>query len=218
MGRVVSVVVTGLLLAHAFAVPAIAAPTYFLVAEPHGARVHGDSYVLPLEQVSDITHARDLIARGREAGSPIVFAEIVKSSNARNRDLLSPEQPAWSWHVKSFNGFGDFGIELLDSWPTYVEQNLDEWIRATGEVVDPKRGAPTGNIGFWNYTVVHPPARRARHWPAHDGPRGHRLRHHESSLATRTLIVPSRVRSTQQRRYLPLAPCPSILGPRPCWS
>lgn len=132
-----------------------AAPTYFLVAEPTPTRVHGDSFVLPLEKPADILQARELVAKGRDAGPSIVFAEIVKGTDGRNRDLLDPEQPAWSWHVNRFSNFGDFGIELLDGWPTHVEQNLDEWIRATGEVIDPKRGSPaTGNIGFWNYTVV----------------------------------------------------------------
>ncbi len=128
----------------------LAAPTYFLVAEPDFAQVHGDSFVLPLTDPDHIAHARDLILRGPEkAGEPIVFAEIgAGSGNGINRDLRDPAESLWNWHVTGVHGFGDMGIELLDGWPTYVAQNRASWFSNTGAVPE------TGRIGFWSYTVV----------------------------------------------------------------
>ena len=124
--------------------PASAGVTYFEVAEPAGRGVHHDAYVLPLTEPDDIEHARDLIARGPDAaGASIVFAGIAPGADGINRNLLAPGQPQWSWHVTNFRGFGDLGIELLDGWPTYVEQHLSQWMQET-----------KGDIGFWSYTIV----------------------------------------------------------------
>jgi hypothetical protein len=124
--------------------PASAGVTYFEVAEPAGRATHHDSYVLPLTRPDDIRHARDLIARGPEvAGAPIVFAGIAPGADGINRNLLAPGQPEWSWHVTDFKGFGDLGIELLDGWPTYVQEHLSQWITET-----------RGEVGFWSYTIV----------------------------------------------------------------
>lgn len=127
----------------------LAAPVYFTVAES-GSPVHGDSYVLPLEEPADIAHARDLIARGPEAaGATIAFAEIQAGSDGINRNVLAPGQPLWNWHVTKFEGFGDFGIELTDGWPSFVEGDVLGWISNT------RRDDTTrGHIGFWSYTVV----------------------------------------------------------------
>jgi hypothetical protein len=104
-------------------------PIYFLVAEPNRI-VHGDSYVLPLTEPNDITHARNLITYGPSAGQPIVVASITCSP-----DCINP----WSWHVTKFEAFADITAEILDGWPTYVEGHCNEV---------PKQ------IGFWSYTVV----------------------------------------------------------------
>ena len=122
-----------------------AATTYFVVAERPGQEVHRDSFVLPLTEDDDISHARDLISRGPdEAGAAIAFAKIARGSGGGiNRDLLAPDQHEWSWHVSEFQGFADIGIEITDGWPTYVEENLDTWLRETNS-----------SIGFWGYTVV----------------------------------------------------------------
>ena len=127
-------------------VAAEAGVTYFLVAErPGGSNPHNDSFVVPMDDAKHVAHARDLIARGPDAaGEAIVFAEIARGSGGGiNRDLLSPTQREWNWHVADVVGFGDFGIEILDGWPTYVHENLDQWLDETGP-----------NIGFWGYTVV----------------------------------------------------------------
>lgn len=126
-------------------VPAASAGTvYFEVAERPEVAVHHDSFVLPLSNSEHIQHARDLIAQGPEqAGGSIVFARIEAGSDGINRNLLAEGQPEWSWHVAEVHGFGDFGIELIDSWPTYVEQNLPAWLSEN-----------EGAIGFWSYTVV----------------------------------------------------------------
>ena len=121
-----------------------AATTYFLVAERPGQAVNGDSFVLPLTESADVSHARDLISLGPDnAGAPIAFARIAAGTDGINRDLLAPDQHDWSWHVTEFQGFGDVGIEILDGWPSYVEQNRDTWLRETNS-----------SIGFWSYTVV----------------------------------------------------------------
>src|SRR4051812_47130841 len=92
--------------------------TYFMVAERPGTEEHHDSFVIGLSDESHISHARDLIANGADqAGAPILFAHIAPGSDGINRDLLSPTQHQWGWHVDQVNGFGDFGIELVDGWP-----------------------------------------------------------------------------------------------------
>jgi hypothetical protein len=117
---------------------------YFQVAELPGHEIHRDSFLLPLSNAADIAHARELIQAGPEqAGETIVFADIAAGADGINRDLLAADQHLWSWHVTQFTGFGDFGIELLDGWPSFVEQDVTGWIKNTN-----------GKIGFWNYTVV----------------------------------------------------------------
>ena len=118
-----------------------AAPVYFVVSEIDP--VHGDSYVLPLESAADIAHARALIASGPAAGTPIVVAHIAPGSDGINRNILAPGEPLWSWHVDAFDGFADMTAEILDGWPSFVEQDLAGWIANTN-----------GYIGFWNYTVT----------------------------------------------------------------
>jgi len=121
-----------------------AEPIYFGVAELPGHADHHDSFVLPLSDPADISHARALINNGPgQAGASIVFADIIAGSDNINRDLLSPTHDLWSWHVSKFDGFGDFGIELLDGWPSFVEQDVSGWIKNTN-----------GKIGFWSYTIV----------------------------------------------------------------
>jgi hypothetical protein len=133
------------------ALPALALATatahggtvYFLVAEPPGRVANGDSYVLPLTRPEDVAHARRLIAKGPDAGAPIVVAAIAAGADGVNRDYLDPDAPAWSWHVTEFLGFADSSAEILDGWPSYVEGDVKEWARITD-----------GRIGFWDYTVV----------------------------------------------------------------
>jgi hypothetical protein len=117
---------------------------YFQVAELPGHETHHDSFILPLSDSDDIAHARDLISLGPEkAGGTIAFADIDPGADGINRDLLAADQHLWAWHVTRFEGFSDTGIELLDGWPSFVEQDVAGWIQNTG-----------GKIGFWNYTVV----------------------------------------------------------------
>jgi hypothetical protein len=98
------------------------APVLFLVAET--TPVHGDSYVLPLTDSLDVANARALIAHGSGSGvGPIVTAHIATGADSVNRDYRAPGNPAWSWHVVSFDGFADTAIELCDGWPGYVEQD-----------------------------------------------------------------------------------------------
>jgi hypothetical protein len=136
-----SLIFSSLLLSHAHA--SMVEPTYFLLTERSGSALLHDSFVLPLVDSQQISHARDIIARGPDsAGEPIIFASISAGSDHLNRNLIVSGQPEWNWHVTSASGFDDVGIELLDGSPTYVSQHLDTWLRETG-----------GHIGFWNYTV-----------------------------------------------------------------
>ena len=123
--------------------PTGAAPIEFLVAEPPGHEIHGDSYVLVLSDPADIAHARDLIAKGASAGAAIAVVKIAAGADGRNRDVRAAGEPLWSWHQTGFAGFGDFAIELCDGWPGYVEQDVERWIANTD-----------GTICFWSYTVV----------------------------------------------------------------
>jgi hypothetical protein len=114
---------------------------YFVVSELDV--VHGDSYILPLRNPADIAHARALIADPENTDGHIVVARIGRGAgDPPNRNVTGDGEP-WSWRVTQFEQFADMTIEILDGWPTYVEENLDEWIMMTG-----------GRIGFWSYTVT----------------------------------------------------------------
>ena len=121
----------------------LADSVHFLIAERPGEEVHRDSYVLPLTNPDDVSHARRLISEGPGIGGAIAVAQIAAGTDGVNRDLRAPEAPPWSWHVTEFSGFADFTVEILDGWPGFVEQDVDGWIENTG-----------GAIGFWSYTVV----------------------------------------------------------------
>jgi hypothetical protein len=116
---------------------------YFKVAEWPKVH-HGDSYILPLTDPADITHAENLITLGPKAvGQTIVLAHIAPSADGINRDVSQPGHPLWSWHVTNFDAFVDFTIEIYDGNPSMVENDMEFWMNNTG-----------GVIGFWDYTVV----------------------------------------------------------------
>ncbi len=115
---------------------------YFLVGEISDRVFYNDSYVLPLSKPEDIDYARYLITRNElgfvEGDKTIVVANLGPGRDGVNRDYLDPTFREWSWHVTEFLAFGQITAEILDGWPTGVEE---------GHV-----GGPT--IGFWHYTVV----------------------------------------------------------------
>ena len=116
---------------------------YFLVANPDAPEK--GSYVLPLEDAEDIDHARAVIADPAGSTGHIVVASIARGGRDlpyQNRDLINGGT-LWSWRVEEFQGFADATIEILDGWPQYVEDNLDDWMANTG-----------GQIGFWNARVI----------------------------------------------------------------
>ena len=116
---------------------------YFLVGEL--SPVHGDSYLLALNDEEDIEAAREIISTGE---SKIILAEISRITDRRsqlNIDLNNGRR--WSWYVSHFHEFADFTIEILDGWPGYVEDNYEEWVDVT------KGDNGKGRIGFWNYTI-----------------------------------------------------------------
>lgn len=133
------------------AAPGPAVPVYFLVAELPGAEVHNDSYVLPLTRADHIEHARDLIEHGSDAvGAHIVVANMRAGADGINRNLRAEGEPAWSWHVTGMIDFADATMEILDGWPSFVEQDVAGWIANT--CFD--EPATEGTLGFWGYTVV----------------------------------------------------------------
>jgi hypothetical protein len=116
---------------------------HFLVAERPEFASNGDSYVLPLTDPADIAYARALITAPPGDLSSIVVANIAPGADGVNRDHLAPGDPPWSWHVSSFVEFADITAEILDGWPSFVEEDVAGWIANTG-----------GMVGFWNYTVI----------------------------------------------------------------
>ena len=125
-------------------VPSVNAETIlFLVAELPGEEIHNDSYVVPLNDPADISHARRLIDEGPGIGQLIVHAGIAPGPDGINRNHLAPGKPEWSWHVSEFLGFTDVTAEVLDGRPSQIEQDVQGWINNTN-----------GQIGFWGYTVV----------------------------------------------------------------
>jgi hypothetical protein len=127
-------------------------PVYFLVAELPGEVDYNDSYVLPLTRADDIAHARDLIERGPgAAGMHIVVAKIRAGADDINRNVRADGAPAWSWHVTDMVTFADATMEILDGWPSFVEEDVGAWIANT--CFDDET-LTEGTLGFWGYTVV----------------------------------------------------------------
>ena len=159
---VAAVAVLGAVFISSSTAPARAATVYFLVSEFPDQIEHGDSFVLPLDDEADIAHARDLVERGRDAGSTLIAADIVAGADDINRNILAPGKPAWSWHISHFEQFADASIELTDGWPGFIEQDVQGWINNTGGgTIDndgdgvPDGPPPTvGRIAFWSYTVT----------------------------------------------------------------
>ncbi|MEK7793735.1 MAG: hypothetical protein AAB353_04355 [Candidatus Hydrogenedentota bacterium] len=117
-------------------------PAYFVVGE-FGDVVHGDSYVIRLDDPTDIAHARELIRDPEGVAARILVCSIAPGpGDLPNQDFLNGGEP-WSWHVTEFQGFAEFTIEILDGWPSFVEEDIEGWIANTN-----------GTIGFWNYTVI----------------------------------------------------------------
>jgi len=129
-----------------------AVPIQFLMSEAPGVPIHNDSYVITIDDADSakVNHARAIVnwiesgaIPARSPGSLIVVTSIAAGANGRNRDILNPAKPAWSWHPVGPVSFADFTIEILDGWPSFVESDVDGWITNTG-----------GAIGFWSYTVT----------------------------------------------------------------
>lgn len=134
------------------ACPAIAGSIEFVVAELPGAKVHNDSYVISIDEsdLSRLSHARALVewvasgARPQDSpGATIVLANIKAGTEGDNRNVLATGTPSWSWQSQQPVDFADFTVEILDGWPTFVEQDVEGWIANTN-----------GAVGFWSYTVV----------------------------------------------------------------
>lgn len=91
----------------------------------------------------------------------MVVVNIYRGSDSINGDYISgltdPSVPhalptdfsRWNWNAE-FLRFTDASPEILDSWPSYIESNLDTWISVTHN--HPK--IDVGGAAFWGYTIV----------------------------------------------------------------
>jgi hypothetical protein len=147
-------VVFGLIVALAVLVgnDAHGARIAFLVAEYPGQETHGDSFVISIDSLDTqrLQHARllvDWISSGANLENApdgrIVVSAVAPGADGVNRNWRAPGRPAWSWHPVGDVSFADATIELIDGWPTFIEQDVPGWMSNTN-----------GNIGFWSYTVV----------------------------------------------------------------
>jgi hypothetical protein len=126
------------LIVFAVGVSSKAEMVYFLVGEINP--YHNDCYLLPLDNPSDIEHARDLIEYGPGIGGAIVGGYVepwYEEGININRNYLQAGMPAWSWSV-IFVGFADVAVEICDGWPGWVEECPECW----------------SQICFWSYTVI----------------------------------------------------------------
>lgn len=130
---------------------------YFVVTEIYP--LHNDSFMVAITEPSDIEHARDLITKSKKTLATIVVAKIAEGSidpwGVINEGMYEPsgsgtgslfvsnEPIEWAWHVSGFIGFADNTIEILDGWPSFVEDDLSGWIANTNST-----------IGFWSYTIT----------------------------------------------------------------
>ena len=116
-------------------------PGWFVVAEKTSI-IHGDSFLIYLENRVDIDTANAIILDPKSQTIPmILLADIEKGGDGINRNVKG-DGKFWNWHVKKFITFAESTIEILDGWPIYLESDVDGWIRITG-----------GKIGFWGYTI-----------------------------------------------------------------
>jgi len=132
--------------------PILAGPIHFVVAELPGQEVHRDSYVISIDEhdTNRLGHARalvDWVGTGADPqsspGTMIVVAKVLIGADGLNRNVSAEGEPLWSWHTTQAIEFADFTAEILDGWPTFVEQDVHAWIANTN-----------GAVGFWSYTVV----------------------------------------------------------------
>lgn len=118
--------------------PQDTSPGWFVVSEI--TPKHRDSYLVYLDDAAKIAIANQLIAK--TIPPMIVVAPIAKGSDGFNRNTVGDNR-WWSWHVEGVVEFSDVSVEILDGWPSYVEGNVDGWIRNT-----------KGMVGFWGYTIT----------------------------------------------------------------
>lgn len=127
-------------------------PIAFLVGEYPSQKVHNDSYVITIDDTNGalISHARQLAA-WVQAGEPvatmpddrIVLTAIEPGVNPINRNWLIPNSDAWNWRPVGEPSFVGSTIEILDGWPTFIEEDVTGWMANTN-----------GYVGLWGYTVI----------------------------------------------------------------
>lgn len=118
---------------------------YFKVSEMD-APFHLDSYVLPIPKsdTMNIRIAREIIQYGAAYSRRIISGKIIRGFSTcelLNKDLVSGK--THKWYVQQFDGFSEIAIEVCDSWPGYIDDNLDQWMSELD-----------GAICFWGYSVT----------------------------------------------------------------
>ena len=123
----VFVIASVVLLTVCFIYQSYGETVYFLVGEidPN----YNSSYVLPLTDVNDIAHARDLVKRPDIVLEPYVVAKIECGADGINRNYHSPMKAFWNWHVMEFNDFSETGGP--DSHSALVQNDCQGWMDDT---------------------------------------------------------------------------------------
>jgi hypothetical protein len=150
--RFVYSALSGVLLLLPLATVVDAARIGFVVSELPHEIVHGDSYVVTIDE-SDTTRlaqARLLVA-WIESGANwdnapdgrIVFTSIAPGADGINRNVLAQGEPLWDWHPVGEVSFVDISAEIYDGWPTFINDDVPGWMANTN-----------GGVGLWGYTIT----------------------------------------------------------------
>ncbi len=102
---------------------------YFLVTPTEGSdSQESESFAIKLKDPEKISEARYLIQNNQ---TKIVNGVIALGWGGFNVDFQSKR--SWSWHfIPETISFADVTIEVCDARPSYVEDQLDQWIHNVG--------------------------------------------------------------------------------------
>jgi hypothetical protein len=105
-------------------------------------QVGDEQFVARLEGTQNIQTARQLLSG--QLSDKIISGSLVRGSGTFNTNPKTGEP--WSWHLDPVSvGFSDIAAEVCDALPSYVEDNLDEWIDVVKRYC-PWRGEVVGEL------------------------------------------------------------------------
>lgn len=86
-------------------------------------KVNNEQFVARMTDPASITRAREIL-QGK-AENAILLGDVRRGSGGFNRG----RSKIWNWHLTPDSvRFADVTIELCDGTPSYLEENLDEWL------------------------------------------------------------------------------------------